>query len=205
MEIHHFELGGHSFHFTVLGILIATVFAVAMSNLLLWMFRVPRPITQAAAVARHAVGAIKTILVPTVGAAYSERGVELACRLGQEQKATIFLIYVIEVPRTSPLGVELPGAEERAREVLERAKSIVEQHGLEVNEHIERAREVGEGIVRAARDHEADLIVMGIRPSVNVSSRILGRTTDSVLDHAPCEVIIDKLIAQPAQVAGRRA
>jgi len=198
MTVYQFRLWGHDFHFTLLGLVIATVFVVSMSGLLYWMFRVPKAVTAAAAVARRAVGAIKTLLVPTVGTPYSERGVELACRLGAEQKAEIFLIHVIEVPRTMPLGASMPEQEKRAQEILDRAKSIVEQHELVAREHIERAREAGEGIIRAAKDHNADLIVMGVRPSVGASSYVLGRTTDILLDRSPIEVIIDRVSMEGA-------
>src|SRR5512136_263851 len=103
---------------TFLGGLLASVFAVSMGVLLWWMLHVPRAIPQAAAKARRAVGAIKRVLVPTSGTVYSERGIELACRLGEEQKAEIYLINVIEVPRTLPMEAPMPEAESRAQEIL---------------------------------------------------------------------------------------
>lgn len=157
------------------------------------MLHPPAPISAAAAKARRSVDAVKRILVPTLGMPYSERGVELACRLGQEQKAEIVLIYVLEVPRTMPLGISMPDAEGKAREALERAQSIVALHGLSSVIDIQRAREAGEGIIRAARDHDVDLIVIGIRPRLTVAQDIVGRTADFLLRRAPCEVIINKL------------
>ena len=77
---------GSEIHMSFLGALLAFVFATSMGILLRWMFNVPRAIPMAAAKARRAVGAIKKILVPTSGTLYSERGIELACRLGEEQK-----------------------------------------------------------------------------------------------------------------------
>jgi len=87
---------------TFLGSLLAFIFAGSMGTLLWWMFHVPKAIPLAAAKARRAVGAIRRILVPTSGTLHSERGIELACRLGEEQKAEIYLIHIIEVPRTLP-------------------------------------------------------------------------------------------------------
>ncbi len=65
-------------------------------------------------------------------------------------------------------------------------------HGLEATGRIERAREAGEGIIRAARDQDADVIVMGIRPRIGLAQDLLGRTTDTLFRRAPCEVIVDK-------------
>src|SRR5512137_1678253 len=94
---------GSEIQITFLGGVLAFFFAASMGILLWWMLHVPRAIPQAAAKARRAVGAIKRILVPTSGTPYSERGIELACRMGEEQKAEIYLINVIEVPRTLPM------------------------------------------------------------------------------------------------------
>jgi nucleotide-binding universal stress UspA family protein len=178
---------------TFLGILLAFVFAVSLGTLLWWMLHVPRAIPMAAAKARRAVGAIKKILVPTSGTPYSERGIELACRLGEEQKAEIYLINVIEVPRTLPLEAPLPEAETMAGEILKRGEEIVSLRGLPTKGEVRRGRVAGEEIIRAAKDWEADLIVMGIRSQVTMAQDILGRNSDLVMRRAPCEVIVDKL------------
>ena len=187
---------GSEIHITFLGAVLAFVFAASMGTLLRWMFNVPRAIPLAAAKARRAVGAIKKILVPTSGTLYSERGIELACRLGEEQKAEIYLINVIEVPRTLPLEEPMPEAETRAQEILKEGESIVSLRGLPVKWEIRRGRVAGEEIIRAAKDWEADLIVMGIRSEIRMAQEILGRTSDLVLRRAPCEVIVDKLSEQ---------
>ncbi|HUL36791.1 MAG TPA: universal stress protein [Thermodesulfobacteriota bacterium] len=184
---------GSEIQITFLGAFLAFIFVVSMGILLWWMFHVPRAIPLAAAKARRAVGAIKKILVPTSGTLYSERGIELACRLGEEQKAEIYLVNVIEVPRTLPLEAPMPEAETRAGEVIKRGEEIVTLRGLPVRGEVKRGRVAGEEIIRAAKDWEADLIVMGIRSEIRMAQEILGRSSDLVLRRAPCEVIVDKL------------
>lgn len=178
---------------TPLGSLLAFVFTVSMGGLLLWMFHLPPYIPAAAAKARRAVGAIKRILVPTIGIPYSERGVELACRLGAEQNAEIVLTYVIEVPRTLPLDAPLPVAETKGKEALERAQAIVTLRGLKPVIRIERARLAGEQIINVAKEQDVDLIVMGIKSALQLTHRLLGSTTEIILRRSPCEVIIDKM------------
>ncbi len=187
---------GSEIHMSFLGTLLAFVFAAFMGILLWWMFHVPRAIPLAAAKARRAVGAIKKILVPTSGTLYSERGIELACRLGEEQKAEVYLIHVIEVPRTLPMEAPMPEAETKAHEILKEGESIVSLRGLSAKGEVRRGRVAGEEIIRAAKDWEADLIVMGIRSEIRMAQEILGRTSDLVLRRAPCEVIVDKLSEQ---------
>ncbi|MGQ9523531.1 MAG: universal stress protein [Armatimonadota bacterium] len=180
-------------HVHPLGVFIALLFTGLMGSLLWWMLHPPPVIPLAVAHARRSVGALRSILVPTVGASHSDRGVELACRLGAEQKADVHLVYVIEVPRTLPLGAPLPEAEAQASRALEQAAEIVRMRGLNPVLHIERAREAAEGIIRAARDHQADVIVLGMRPDIGPTEALLGRTTDALLRRAPCEVIVDKV------------
>jgi nucleotide-binding universal stress UspA family protein len=157
------------------------------------MLHVPRAIPLAAAKARRAVGAIKKILVPTSGNLYSERGIELACRLGEEQKAEIYLINVLEVPRTLPLEAPMPDAEAKAWEIIKEGQAIVNLRGLQVKGEVRRGRVAGEEIIRVAKDWEADLIVMGIRSTIRMAQEIFGHTCDLVVRRAPCEVLVDKL------------
>jgi hypothetical protein len=104
-----------------LGVLLGIIFALLMASLLLWMFRVPAPVAQAVAHARRSVSGIKRILVPTRGAEHDERAVELACRLGLEQKSQIVLAYVLEIPLTLSLGTPLPEEEQKANRAMQRS------------------------------------------------------------------------------------
>lgn len=180
-------------HVSLLGLILAAGFAIGMAELLLWMVRIPRPVSLEVARAVRSVGAVQTILVPILEEYYSERAVELACRLGQTQKATILLGYVVEVPRTLSLGVPLPEIEEAGRRALEQAKTIIEMHGLQARTQMIRARESGEGIARVARDNTVDLIVLGISPDTGFIEGPAARIAESLFRHAPCEVIIDRL------------
>ena len=184
---------GSEIQITFLGALLAFFFSASLGVLLWWMLHVTRAIPLAAAKARRAVGAIKRILVPTSGTFYSEKGIELACRLGEEQKAEIYLVTVLEVPRTLPLEAPMPEAEAEAEEIIKRGEEIVTLRGLPAKGEVRRGRIAGEEIIRAAKDWDADLIVMGIRSEIRMAREILGRTSDLVLRRAPCEVIVDKL------------
>jgi len=154
---------------------------------------VPRPVSAEIARAVRSVGAVRTIFVPILEAYYSERAVELASRLGEGQKATILLGFVVEVPRTLSLGVALPKVEERGRRALEQASQIVANHHLQSTTEMIRAREAGEGITRTARDHDVDLIVLGISPEIGFVEGSTERVAEALFRHAPCEVIIDRL------------
>ncbi len=177
---------------TPLGILLAIVFALLMAGLLLWMFHVPAPLPQAVAHARRSVSGIRRILVPTRGAEHDERAVELACRLGQEQKSQIILAYVLEIPLTLSLGTPLPEEEQKAGQAMKRSVEIVKVHNLPAVPQIVRDREAGRGLLRAARDLDVDLVVIGMDPARSRFADPLGRTTETLLRQANFEVVVDK-------------
>jgi nucleotide-binding universal stress UspA family protein len=174
------------------GILLAVAFALCMGSLLLWMFRVPAPIAHEVARARRSVSGIKRILVPTRGAQHDERAVELACRLGQEQRSQIVLTYVLEIPLTLSLNTPLPAEEEKAAHAMQRSVEIVKLHTLEPIPRVERDRDAGRGILRTARDLDVDLVVIGMNPARSHFADPLGRTTETLLRKADFEVIVDK-------------
>jgi nucleotide-binding universal stress UspA family protein len=177
---------------TLLGFILAVIFAGAMLTIIWWMLHPPPQISLSTAKATVAMSAIHRIIVPTTGTTYSEKAVELACRLGRAQKAEIIVAYVIEVPFTLSLNASMGKTEAIAKEVVDRARDIVKHHNMHVIARIERARKVGEGLIRLAREMEADLIVIGIKPLRGITEKIMGRTSETLLRHAPCEVIIDR-------------
>ncbi|HVP90580.1 MAG TPA: universal stress protein [Terriglobales bacterium] len=177
---------------TLLGVALAFVFCGSMFVILWWMLHPPAHVSLSAAKARVAVSAIKKIIVPTIGTGYSERAVELACRLGEKQKAEIVVAHFIKIPFTLPLNASMESAETAAKEIVERGVEIVRHSNLPSRAVVERARQVEDGIIRLAREEDADLIVMGIRPVVGLPERIVGRTSEAVLHRAPCEVLIDR-------------
>jgi nucleotide-binding universal stress UspA family protein len=179
--------------FSPLGIALALAFSASMGTLFWWMLHIPPALGRQAAKARQSVKAWRRILVPTVGEVYSDRVVEMACRLGREQEVVIFLAYIVEIPRTLALATHLADVEKSAADILAQASEIVRRSGLEVETVTRRGRQAGEEICALARRLDVDLIVMGIRRRVSAAERLFGRTSNVVLRHAPCEVIIDRL------------
>jgi nucleotide-binding universal stress UspA family protein len=177
-----------------LGFILAVVFAVSMGGLMWWMFRVPPYLSAPVARARVSVEAIKRILVPTVGTVFAGREVELACRLGEDQKAEIFLAYLLEVPRTLSLGAPMPQEEVKAREALELAKTIVDLHGLPSRMETLRARVAGERIAQVASEQDIDMIIVGMRPGMGLPYEAFARTVDVLMRKAPCELLIDRVV-----------
>lgn len=175
------------------GILIAAAFGASLGAVMWWMFRVPHPVSADVAQARRSLDRARVILVPTDGSRYAQRGVELACRLAQEQQAAIVLVYVVVVPRTLPLDAPMEAAQQAAEQALEIARQVVRLHELPARTIVQRARSAGDGIIAAARDHRADLIVTGLAARGNRTHAGWGTTAETLLHRAPCEVIFDRV------------
>jgi nucleotide-binding universal stress UspA family protein len=131
---------------------------------------------------------IKTIIVPVQGAPDDDAAIHLACLLARRNKAQVYAVYVIEVPRTLPLEADLPEEEQRAEDVLQRAEIVAEDLGVEIEGELLQARFAGAAVVDEAVDKQANLIIIGLTYRTRFGEFSLGRTSGYVLKNAPCRV-----------------
>ena len=96
------------------------------------------------------------ILVPLLGAWH--QAIEYAA-MHSGRKAEIHLLYVIEVPRSLPLGVPLPDQEHEALRILSQAEQAMGRSGVTVRRMITRARAGIEGAAKFAADTNPRLVV----------------------------------------------
>jgi APA family basic amino acid/polyamine antiporter len=166
--------------------------------------------------------AYRSILVPVFGTKLDDDIVATAGRLaaaaqeearGGRESPRLSLIYVIQVPLTLPLDAELPPETvEEARRALERAREIGEEYeDVVVSTAVIRAREVGAGIIAAARRGAAEAIVVGGEPPSRIrgGARLggigaakpaeIGAATEYVLKKAPCRVLLTAPPEAPAE------
>jgi nucleotide-binding universal stress UspA family protein len=177
-----------------LGIFIALGFVVTLGITLFWMLRLPRPMAPEVARAVFSVQATRCIIVPILDLFYTERAVELACRMGKQQNAGIVLAYIIEVPRLVALdSPAAPEVEVRAQQALKHAQTIVERHGLKANATTVHAREAGEGIAQIVQKYGGDIVVLGVQAVERHLPSIFTRTADALMRRPPCEVLIDSM------------
>lgn len=151
--------------------------------------------------------AYRRLLVPVFGTDLDDDIVSTAGRLAAADGAggaRLSLLHVVEVPLSQPLDGELPPErEEEARRILERAREVGEEYeDVEVLTEILRARDVGAGIVEAARRGGSEAIVVGAEPPTKVRGGAalggiggskpaeIGSATQYVLKKAPCQVLL---------------
>ena len=148
-------------------------------------------------VARATVGnrPPQEILVPFLSPHNAEAATALACRLAKAdhtQKARLHLAYVLEVPRNLPLTSPLPEEEAAAAQALEAASQGARCEGVTAEQLVTRARDAGEEIVAQATRLNATMIVLTYLPSDDPSDTLMSRVSRTILDRAPCEVVLNK-------------
>ncbi len=130
--------------------------------------------------------ALKSLLCPvdltTLAAQSLEASVDIARALGST-------IDVLRVLQENAGGVEMANEELRqwAREVV-RGRAPVSQNV--------RCGETSEQIILFARQRAADLIVVGAERRKFLEFTVMGRTTERVLRHGPCSVLLLRLASQ---------
>ena len=114
----------------------------------------------------------------------------LAARMAKRQDASLVAIYIIEVPYTLPIEAELPQAERRALDALTAAEEITRKAGLDIETRIVRDRQAGTAIIRAAREENASLIVMGTYREHGYAGAPLAKAIEFVTTHTSTDVLI---------------
>jgi nucleotide-binding universal stress UspA family protein len=138
---------------------------------------------------------MKRILVAVDGSEYSLAAVKAAAELAAERSIkTVTLINVIPLETSTEGAVPIaatPGDIE-AWEIFEQPKALLEKAGVKP-ELLVRIGDPADQIVRVAREHGFDLIVVGHRGLSPVKAFLLGSVSDRVVTHAPCSVLVVRL------------
>jgi len=131
------------------------------------------------------------ILVPVVGSRITDEMMVLACQLATEKKSSIDGLYVIEVPLNLPLDAHLTVEREKADTALAMAGRVADAFKVKFTPHVVTARQAGKAIVDEAIDRRSEVIILGTMRKRRIGDLVFGRTADYVLDHAPCEVLLN--------------
>lgn len=134
------------------------------------------------------------ILVPVDGSAYSLKAVETACDLAKSQApATIVLTAVaIQIPELEE-GVYIAEKMKAQAEIaLAKGKEVAQAKGVTAEVLLATGASPADEIVRAAKDQQADLIVIGSRGLAGKTRSFLGSTASQVVTYSPCSVLVVK-------------
>ncbi len=130
---------------------------------------------------------LSKILVPVEGTPADDQAIRLACQIARQDKATVLVIYVIEVQRTLPLDAENAPQIENGERVLQRAEQSAKQCGVRAETELLQSRTAGSALVDEANARSIDLIVMGVPFRRPLGDFVLGTTASYVMKNAPCQ------------------
>jgi universal stress protein A len=126
----------------------------------------------------------------------SEKIAERAKDIAQRNAATVTLLHVVEYVPVEPMGEALLPAVQIEGELVDRAKKRIAELavklGLAGSEQLVLAGNIKAEVVRTAREHGTDLIIIGSRERHGMSI-LFNFTEDTVLHAAPCDVLAVRL------------
>lgn len=133
---------------------------------------------------------MQRIVVGYDGSEESKRALERATSLGRSG-ASVTIVAAVEVGSHGPRNMgALNDDELRAeREVLDAARTNLKAEGLEVHT-VEGEGSPHEVLIEAAKEVDADLIIVGTRGRGGVKRALMGSTSTKVVQHAPCDVLV---------------
>ncbi len=133
------------------------------------------------------------ILVPLANPDHVIPLMNLAIPIARARQGEIIVLGVIDVPRNLPAHEGMRFVHHKTS-LLKKAVEYGNEHGVETRSAIRIAHQIWDGILYAAQDEKATLILMGWKGYTTTHDRIMGEVTDKVVRHAPCDLITVKLM-----------
>jgi len=144
----------------------------------------------------------KHLLVPTDGSRLSLKAVTTAIQLAQPLKAKITALHVIP-PYAPPVYVEAmvyvpemdpkqygQATEKAAQKALDAVATQAAKAGIPCNTVFVTEAQAWEGILKTARKHKCDAIVMASHGRRGLAGVLLGSETVKVLTHSKIPVLV---------------
>ena len=136
------------------------------------------------------VGRFSRVLVATDGSEYSQGALRVAMTLARRDHARLLIVgvavYNPEYATTVP-GLEQAALDQARRSV---AAAALLAEGIDHETIVTEADDPSRGIVDAAAEYAADIIVMGRRGRRGLARAMVGDATARVIGSAPCSVMV---------------
>ena len=137
----------------------------------------------------------KKILIANDGSEGASRAMSTALRLANSHKAQAHMICVEEMPWIPGSREEVIGDKELAdrkyAEVVAKAEAEAKLHRVKLKSHIVVGHAVPT-IVDFIEHNRFDLLVTGFMGHSALYNRVIGSTTDRLVELAPCNVLVVK-------------
>jgi nucleotide-binding universal stress UspA family protein len=135
------------------------------------------------------------ILVGNDGSEGAAKALTAALALAKRMKATLHMISVEELPRFADTLGELAEEQQeqnhRFRSVVDRAAARAKEARVKLEAHVIAGHAVSSIVDFVKRGHY-DLLVIGYMGHTALYNRLIGGTTDRLVELAPCDVLVVK-------------
>lgn len=135
-----------------------------------------------------------SILLAVDGSEHALHAARMAASLANVMKSQILRVVVAYDPIPSYLGEPnlqhaIDARLKEAEEILQKAVGSLGTVSAEVHTELIEGN-AAESIIEVARTRKSDVIVMGSRGLGRLTGMVLGSTSQKVVAHAPCPVLI---------------
>jgi nucleotide-binding universal stress UspA family protein len=137
----------------------------------------------------------RKILTGNDGSDGALKALAIAIKLADLHKAELHMVSVEEIPRfatsVAEVAEDIADAEHGFAQIIARAKSRTETAGLQLITHV-RAGHAVTAIADLVAHEGFDLLVIGFMGHSALYNRLIGSTTDRLVEHAACDVLVVK-------------
>jgi Kef-type K+ transport system membrane component KefB/nucleotide-binding universal stress UspA family protein len=137
-----------------------------------------------------------TVMVPVQNPATEPYLMEMATLLIHHQGGTVMPLAIAQTS-ASLNTAEFTETLQQNRALLKQAMESTTQVGIQATPLLRIDRDVGLGISHAAKEQDANLILMGYSNITTVQARLLGNVIEQVFRSSPCPVAVMRLSTSP--------
>jgi len=179
-------------HIDPIGAVIALFIAAGIGSVLFWMLHAPESRVQKIAAqttreVKRMVGSIIVVFSPEIN---SRHMMALAVKLARGEHSDLFVLYVIEVPRTLPPDAEMPEEERAALDALGAAETIANENNVTLRTETIKVRSTAEAVLEIAKRDKANLLILGSYLEGKYVGARLGTAIQEIAADAKCDVLI---------------
>jgi amino acid transporter len=134
----------------------------------------------------------RTVVVPLHNPEHVTTLLDYAEPIARARGLGTVAFSVVEVPRQLPIQEGMRFVP-RYESLLHLAEEHMAIRLADVQTDLTVAHRASDGILHAARQHHADMLVMGWKGYTDTRDRVFGEVADQIIRHAPCDMALLKI------------
>lgn len=143
------------------------------------------------------MGGAPTILVPVHNPATEPYLIEMAALMARQQGGMVLPLAIAYATTIALNDSEFSDRITQSRAVLKQAVADGLQFGVKTVPILRIDQDISLGISYAAKEQEANFVLMGYGDITTLQARLLGSVIDQVFRFSPCPVAVMRLLASP--------